>query len=67
MKKRALEHPNIEFRFHSNVIEANGNEEGMLESITLDSNHNEVIKCSGLFYGIGHEPGELVCSLPSKY
>ena len=55
MADRALGHDKIEFRWDSNVVEANNSTGGdLLESITLDT--GEIIQCRGLFFGIGHEP-----------
>ena len=55
MSDRAMNHDKIEFRWNANVIEANGNDDTqLLQSIVLDT--GETIQCSGLFFGIGHEP-----------
>ena len=62
MADRALGHDKIEFRWNSNVVEANSSSSSsssstgsdLLETITLDT--GEVIECRGLFFGIGHEP-----------
>jgi thioredoxin reductase (NADPH) len=59
MQKRALEHPKIEVLWDSVVVEAYGNERGLLGGIKVANVKTQEIsdvEVSGLFFAIGHEP-----------
>ncbi|XP_057862744.1 thioredoxin reductase NTRB [Cryptomeria japonica] len=59
MQKRALENPKIEVIWNAEVLEALGNEKGLLSRLNLrDTVTGEVksVEVSGLFFAIGHEP-----------
>jgi thioredoxin reductase (NADPH) len=59
MIKKVELNDKIKIRFNNEVIEANGDIEGNLESIIIVDNSTEEkkkIHCAGLFYAIGHTP-----------
>ena len=59
MLERAMGHPNIEFRTNTIVEEVLGVEEKEVTGVRLRdrvSGEEEILRLSGLFLGIGHEP-----------
>ena len=59
MQSRALEHPKIEPVWNSTVVEAYGNEKGMLGGLkvkNLKTGEVTDLHVGGLFFAIGHEP-----------
>eukprot|EP00891_Asterochloris_glomerata_P000438 jgi/Astpho2/438/fgenesh1_pm.00011_%23_17_t len=59
MQTRALEHPKIEPVWNSTVVEAYGNEKGMLGGLkvkNLKTGEVTDLHVGGLFFAIGHEP-----------
>lgn len=56
MQKRVLEHPSIEILYNTNVLEARGNENGLLTHIITDNPRHIELQVNGLFYAIGHKP-----------
>jgi thioredoxin reductase (NADPH) len=59
MQKRALEHPKIEVLWDSVVVEAYGNERGLLGGIKVQNVKTQEVTdvpVAGLFFAIGHEP-----------
>lgn len=59
MQRRAQNNEKIEFVLDSNVTKAEGNEEGLLGSITVENKktgETRQIEVAGLFFAIGHEP-----------
>ena len=59
MQTRALEHPKIEPVWNSTVVEAYGNEKGMLGGLkvkNLQTGEVTDLHVGGLFFAIGHEP-----------
>eukprot|EP00253_Pinus_taeda_P000743 PITA_00743 len=59
MQKRALDNPKIEVIWNTVVLEASGNERGLLSGLNLRNTVTgevSVLEVSGLFFAIGHEP-----------
>ena len=59
VQTRALEHPKIEPIWNSTVVEAYGNEQGMLGGLKvqhLKTGEVTELHVGGLFFAIGHEP-----------
>lgn len=59
MTKRAMDNPKIKFLWHHEVVEAYGNEEGVLAGVIVRDNQKDTMKelpLSGLFFAIGHVP-----------
>ncbi|KAI8105985.1 hypothetical protein M9434_000563 [Picochlorum sp. BPE23] len=59
MQKRAMENPKVEILWDSVVVEATGNEKGLLGGIKVRNVKTDEVKdihVSGLFFAIGHEP-----------
>ncbi len=59
MQKRAMSHDKIEILWNSQVIEAKGNEKGLLSSVIIEDTKSKTTKeveLNGLFFAIGHEP-----------
>ncbi|WIA09852.1 hypothetical protein OEZ85_010066 [Tetradesmus obliquus] len=59
MRQRALEHPKIKVLWDSVVVEAYGNDKGLLGGVKVQNvKSNEVtdVPLAGLFFAIGHEP-----------
>ncbi|KAG1671464.1 hypothetical protein FOA52_003122 [Chlamydomonas sp. UWO 241] len=59
MQQRAKANEKIEFVWESEVVEAKGNEKGLLGSImvkNIKTGDITEIECNGLFFAIGHEP-----------
>jgi thioredoxin reductase (NADPH) len=59
MQRRAQENAKIEYIWDSTVVEAKGNEDGMLAAIkvlNLKTQKKSELAVSGLFFAIGHDP-----------
>eukprot|EP00878_Enallax_costatus_P010951 GHUV01011439.1.p1 GENE.GHUV01011439.1~~GHUV01011439.1.p1 ORF type:complete len:433 (+),score=117.71 GHUV01011439.1:1574-2872(+) len=59
MRQRALEHPKIKVLWDSVVIEAYGNERGLLGGVKVQNVKTQEVTdlpLAGLFFAIGHEP-----------
>jgi len=59
MQRRVLNNPKIEVVWHSEVLEAYGNEEGCLGGVMLRDNTTQEVRkldLCGLFFAIGHAP-----------
>jgi thioredoxin reductase (NADPH) len=59
MQKRAMDNPKIEVIWDSAVVEATGNERGLLGGIKVKNLKTGVVtdvEVNGLFFAIGHEP-----------
>ncbi len=59
MQERALEHPKIEFLWHTTVQGLIPNSEGMLDSVVLEdprTGERREQEFAGLFYALGHTP-----------
>jgi len=59
MQKRVLDNPKIEVIWNTEVLNAFGNERGLLSGLNLRNtvkNEESRLEVSGLFFAIGHEP-----------
>ncbi|KAF6244145.1 hypothetical protein COO60DRAFT_1599966 [Scenedesmus sp. NREL 46B-D3] len=59
MRQRALEHPKIKVLWDSVVVEAYGNDKGLLAGVQVQNVRSKEVTdlpLSGLFFAIGHEP-----------
>jgi thioredoxin reductase (NADPH) len=59
MQKRALENPKIQILWNSEVVEAYGNDRGLLSGLKVKNSATGLVSdvaVSGLFFAIGHQP-----------